>query len=59
MNDPIVEEIHEIRRRIFEECGNDLGRLLEHFKAAEVKDTDRLVSYEQVQQASQEAKSGT
>ena len=50
MKDPIVEEVREVRRRIFEECGNDLKRLFERLKAAEANDEDRLVSLEQVQQ---------
>jgi len=50
MKDPIVEEVREVRRRIFAECGNDLKRLFERLKAAEANDKDRLVSLEQVQQ---------
>jgi len=50
MKDPIVEEVREVRRRIFEECGNDLRRLFERFQAAEVQDKDRLVTLEQVQE---------
>jgi hypothetical protein len=50
MEDPIVNEIHEIRRRIFEECGNDLGRYFERLKAAEELDKERLVTLEQVLQ---------
>ena len=42
--DPIVEEIHQIRRRIMEECGNDPQRYFARLKAAEAKDKDRLVS---------------
>lgn len=42
--DPIVEEIHEIRRKIMKECGNDPRRYFARLKAAEAKDRDRLVS---------------
>jgi hypothetical protein len=42
--DPIVDEIHEIRKRIMEECGNDPRRYFERLKAAEAKDKDRLVT---------------
>ena len=42
--DPIVEEIHEIRRKIMEECGNDPRRYFARLKAAEEKDKDRLVA---------------
>jgi hypothetical protein len=50
MKDPIVEEVREVRRRIFAECGNELKRLFERLKAAEAQDKDRLVTFEQVQQ---------
>jgi hypothetical protein len=49
MDDPIVDEIHETRRRIFEECGNDLGHYLERIKAAEQLDKHRLVTLDDVQ----------
>jgi hypothetical protein len=42
--DPIVEEIHRIRREILEECGNDPARYFARLKAAEDKDRDRLVA---------------
>lgn len=29
--DPLIDEIHEIRRRIFAEHGNDPVRLFEHY----------------------------
>jgi hypothetical protein len=50
MDDPIVGEVHETRRRIVNECGGDVERLIERMKAAEVKDADRLVSVEEVEQ---------
>ncbi len=34
MNDPIVEEVRAIRAKIAEECGHDLGRILEHAREA-------------------------
>ena len=49
MEDEIVKEIHETRRRILKECGGDIDRLIERLKAAESKDKDRLVSVEDVQ----------
>lgn len=42
--DPIVEEIHEIRRKIMEECGNDPRRYFARLKAAEAKDRGSLAS---------------
>jgi hypothetical protein len=50
MKDPIVEEVRDVRRRIFAECGNDLKRLFERLKAAEEQDKDRLVTFTQVQE---------
>ena len=40
--DPIVEEIHEIRRKIMAECGNDPRRYFARLKAAEAGDKCRL-----------------
>jgi hypothetical protein len=47
--DPIVREIHETRRRIFQECGGDVEGLIARLKAAELKDKDRLVTMDDVQ----------
>ena len=43
-HDPIVEEIHQIRQKLLEECGGDLNRLMGRYKAAETQDRDHLVS---------------
>jgi len=56
MNDEIVDEIHETRRRIFDECGGDIERLIERLKALDAKDKDRLVTLEQVQERSRASK---
>ena len=42
--DPIVEGIHEIRRKTMEECGNHPRRYFARLKATEAKDHERLVS---------------
>lgn len=42
--DPIVEEIHRTREKIWKECGEDAEKLFERLKAAEAKHRDRLVS---------------
>jgi hypothetical protein len=44
IRDPIVEEIHRIRKKMLEECGGDFDKLFERLKAAEANDKDRLVS---------------
>lgn len=42
--DPIVEEVRDARWKLFEECGEDLEKLLQHLKEQERQDRDRLVS---------------
>lgn len=42
--DPIVEEIHQIRQKLLDECDGDLNQLMARYKAAEKQDRDRLVS---------------
>ncbi len=37
-SDPIVEEIHEIRRKTMEECGNDPQRYFARLRAAEARE---------------------
>lgn len=50
-DDPIVEEVHRVRRQIFEEVGGDLGKLMERWKAMEREDQDRVAtSIEQARQ---------
>ncbi|MEX0703383.1 MAG: hypothetical protein WD069_14910 [Planctomycetales bacterium] len=51
--DPIVAEVREARRRIFEACGSDLDRLIAHLKDAESKHKERLVTIEDVQRRRQ------
>ena len=48
IDDPIVAEIHETRRRIMAECGDDVERLIDRLTAAELQDKDRLVTKEQL-----------
>jgi hypothetical protein len=45
-HDPIVEEIHQTRHKILEECNGDLDQLLDRLKTAEIQDHDRIVSQE-------------
>jgi len=49
IDDPIVQEIHETRRRIMAECGDDLEGLMDRLKAAESQDRHRLVTKEDLQ----------
>ena len=41
--DAFVEEIHAIRRRIAEECGNDIHKIAERFRRLEAEHPERLV----------------
>ena len=50
-NDPIVEEIHQIRGRLLAECNGDLDRLLDRYKQSE--DRDRIVTLEDVEERRQ------
>ena len=50
-NDPIVEEIHQIRGRLLAECNGDLDRLLDRYKQSE--DRDRVVTLKDVEQRRQ------
>jgi len=56
MDDPIVKEIHETRRRIFEECGGDLDRLIARLKDADSKNKTRRVTLEDVRKRTQSPK---
>ena len=50
-DDPIVEEIHQIRGRLLGECDGDLDRLLDRYKQSE--DRDRVVTLKDVEQRRQ------
>ena len=41
--DPIVEEIHDIREHLLQECGGDLTQLMARLKAEEAQDKGRLI----------------
>ena len=41
--DPIVEEIHDIREQLLQECGGDLTQLMAWLKAEEAQDKGRLI----------------
>jgi hypothetical protein len=46
--DPIVEEIHQARQKLLDECGGDLDRLLDRYSTAEAQHKDRVVTPETV-----------
>lgn len=43
MSDPILDEVHEARRKIFEEAGNDPHVLFQCLREAEKKHPERVV----------------
>ena len=45
-DDPIVEEIHQVRQRMLAECHGSLDQLLDRLQAAEAADSDRVVVLE-------------
>lgn len=44
INDPIVEEVHQIRRELMAECSGDLKRLVTRLREREIEDAGRIVS---------------
>ena len=42
--DPIVDEVHKIRKEIAREAGNDLRKLVERLKESQKRHGDRLVT---------------
>ena len=56
-HDPIVEEIHQTRQRILNDCDGDLEKLMDRLKAAEDQDRGRLVSLESLQEKRQRDRS--
>ncbi|MEJ2701329.1 MAG: hypothetical protein P8Z79_02700 [Sedimentisphaerales bacterium] len=42
--DPIVEEVRNARAKLFEECGEDMDRLMDRLKEQERQGQARLVS---------------
>lgn len=41
--DPIVEEVHQTRQKLMDECDGDLDRLLDRMKAGEIEDFSDMV----------------
>jgi hypothetical protein len=42
-NDPLIDEVREVRLRISQEFGNDPRRLVEHYMELQKKYADRLI----------------
>ena len=54
-HDPIVEEVHRLRERMWDECGGSLDRLIDSLRASEAQHPDRIVSAERLKQMRREA----
>ena len=46
--DPIVEEIHQVRNKMLEECNGDLDEFMDRLKKREDDDRERIISVEQL-----------
>ncbi|MBI5474474.1 MAG: hypothetical protein HY961_19220 [Ignavibacteriae bacterium] len=46
--DPIVEEVHEARRQMWKECGEDIEKYLHMINHLESKDAIRISSVEEL-----------
>ncbi len=49
-NDPIVEEVHRIREKMWDDCGGDLEHLIASFRSSEAEHPERVVSGELLRQ---------
>jgi len=58
IRDPIVEEIHQIRKKIWDECGGDFAKWIERLKVREAEHPDRIVSLEEFRKRLSARKSG-
>jgi hypothetical protein len=43
INDPIIEELYQIRQKLMDESKGDIKLLMKRLKAAEFQDKDKLV----------------
>ena len=50
IRDPIVEETHQTRQRILEDCGGDLDKLLDRYQSSEDQERGRMVTLAAVRQ---------
>ncbi|MDR4497070.1 MAG: hypothetical protein MRK02_03970 [Candidatus Scalindua sp.] len=45
INDPIVEEIHNIRKNILHEYEGNIQKYMDHLKSRELKDKSKIKSF--------------
>ncbi|MGH9463216.1 MAG: hypothetical protein ACRD1X_18565 [Vicinamibacteria bacterium] len=46
--DPILKEIHDTRKRLLEESGGNMQKLMDRLKFLEAEERDRVISHDQV-----------
>jgi hypothetical protein len=56
MNDPIVEEVRQVREQLLAQFGGDLGKYVDYLIEEQAKDHNRLVTKEEVMQRKHEWK---
>jgi len=44
IRDPFVEEVHQVRRKLLEECGGDIDKYLDRLKALAATPPERAVT---------------
>ena len=54
-DDPIVEEIHQVRQKMLAECHGSLDQLLDRLQTAEATDGNRVVLLEAVRERQRRA----
>lgn len=57
-NDPIVEEVHRIREKMWDACGGDLDRLIESLRASEKLHPERVIGRQDLEKIRQKSKTG-
>jgi len=55
INDPLVEEIHQVRAKLLADCQGHLDELLDRYKSSEDQDRGRLVTLKEVRERRQAA----
>jgi hypothetical protein len=53
INDPLVEEIHQVRAKLLADCQGHLDELLDRYKSSEDQDRDRVVTLKDVRERRQ------
>ena len=56
IDDPIVEEVRQVRARLWEQCGGDLKRFVAWLREQEAKHPERLVTLDEVRRRSGKVK---